>query len=281
MTQLDRSLEAFAEDQFLAGESKYTTTCALQNCNIEYPQWPTSARTNYSLTKSAKKGWNNIEPGMSRDPCPFEVAMWISYDMVMRGFVSCAAAVVMAFDTYLRPGKVCELVFSNVVPPSKGVSKRYHQWTLLLHPQELREPSKVGQYNDSLTVGSSDRNWIGQVLGRIYATHTGGPKTPLFGITLGEFEKQFSLSVKNLQIESLKLTPHCLRHGGASHDYLAGLRTLQDIQQRGCWASYDSVKRYAKHGRLTKQLNLLSPKQQNAAKQAALELPRILLQHLK
>lgn len=166
-------------------------------------------------------------------------------------------------------------------PPSKGVSKRYHQWTLLLHPQELREPSKVGQFNDSLTVGSSDRNWIGQVLGRIYATHTGGPKTPLFGITLGEFEKQFSLSVKNLQIESLKLTPHCLRHGGASHDYLAGLRTLQDIQQRGCWASYDSVKRYAKHGRLTKQLNLLSPKQQSAAKQAALELPRILLQHLK
>lgn len=43
MQNLDEALEAFAESEYLAGESKYTLTCALQNCNIEYPCWPTSS----------------------------------------------------------------------------------------------------------------------------------------------------------------------------------------------------------------------------------------------
>ena len=92
--QLDSALEAFAEQQFLDGGSKYVVTCALQNCNIVYPMWPTSSRTNYPLmTKSAKKGWSNLEPGSSRDPCPFEVAYWIAYDMLCRGLPFFAAAV--------------------------------------------------------------------------------------------------------------------------------------------------------------------------------------------
>ena len=111
MQQLDRAVEAFGERLFLVGDSKYLLTCALQNCNIEYPQWPTSSRTNYPLSKAAKKGWSNLEPGASRDPCPFEVACWIAMDMLVRGLVYHAAAVMLCFDTYVRPGKC---VSSNI-----------------------------------------------------------------------------------------------------------------------------------------------------------------------
>ena len=71
----------------------------------------------------------------------------------------------------------------------------------------------------------------------------------LFPFTLNQFEKVFKESTERLQLKKLKLTPHCLRHGGASHDYLFGVRAL----------------------------SLLSPEQLHAAKQAALELPRQLL----
>ena len=74
MNQLDTAMEAFAEDEYRKGESKYIFTCALQNCNIEYPCWPTSSRVNFPLAKAAKKGWSNLEPGATKDPCPFEVA---------------------------------------------------------------------------------------------------------------------------------------------------------------------------------------------------------------
>lgn len=109
MTQLDAALESFAEQQFLDGSSRYVVTCALQNVNMENPRWPTSSRANFPLTKSAKKGWNNLEPQTSRDPCPMEVAWWVANDLASRGLFHYAAGVVIAFDTYLRPGKLCEL----------------------------------------------------------------------------------------------------------------------------------------------------------------------------
>lgn len=103
MSQIDQSLEKFAEHLYSTGSSKYVITCALQNCNIEYPQWPTSSRTNYPLTKAAKKGWGNLEPGCSKDPCPLEVAFWIAFDMLLRGQALFALAVVLGFDTYISP----------------------------------------------------------------------------------------------------------------------------------------------------------------------------------
>lgn len=277
MQQLDRAMEAFGEHLFLSGDSKYLLTCALQNCNIEYPQWPTSSRTNYPLSKAAKKGWSNMEPGASRDPCPFEVACWISMDMLVRGLVYHAAAVMLCFDTYVRPGKVCELKHHNIVPPSRGINTMYKQWTLLLNPQELLTPSKTGEYNDSLHVGYKGREWIGTLLGKLYARHSGKTDGALFPFSLNNFETEFRNSVSSLKLQKLRLSPHCLRHGGASHDYLKGHSSLQDIQQRGCWATFASVQRYSKHGRLTKQLALLTAKQQAAARQASLQLPSMLV----
>eukprot|EP00438_Fugacium_kawagutii_P005727 Skav230031 [mRNA] locus=scaffold261:317606:318451:- [translate_table: standard] len=281
MQQLDKSLESFGEHLYLHGESKYVLTCALQNCNIEYPQWPTSSRINYPLTKAAKKGWGNLEPGQSRDPCPFEVACWIAFHLMMRGLRYYAAAVMLSFDTYIRPGKICDLRRHNVVAPPKGVSRRYHHWTLLLHPQELGEPSKTGQFNDSLVVGLKDREWVGTLLGRLYSLHTGQTDGAIFPFSLNSFEKEFRASVVALKLQKLRISPHCLRHGGASHDYLSQVLSLQDIQQRGCWGAFESVRRYAKHGRLSKQLSLLSPQQQQAAKQATLELPSLLLKRFR
>ena len=281
MGQLDKSLEAFGEHLYLHGESKYILSCALQNSNIEYPQWPTSSRSNYPLTKAAKKGWTNMEPGTSRDPCPFEVACWIALDMMLRGLLYHAAAVMLSFDTYIRPGKICSLQHHNVIPPPKGVHHRYQDWTLLLNPHEFPEPSKVGQFNDSLIVGLKDRKWVGTLLGRLFSQHSRQTDGALFPFSLNDFEKEFRASVASLKLQKLRLSPHCLRHGGASHDYFAGNLSLLDIQQRGCWGTFDSVRRYAKHGRLSKQFSLLTPSQQNAAKQASLQLPGLLLKRFR
>ena len=230
------------------GLSKAALTCARQNVNIGYPSWPTSARINFPLAKAAKKGWGNLEPGASKDPCPFEVAFWIAHDLLLHGFPSFAAAVVLGFDTYVRPGKLCEITPNNIVPPARGLHAKYGHWTLLLHPQELHDPSKVGRYNDSIVVGSSGREWVSTLIGRLYNLHSGTMDSKLFPFSLNQFEKEFKNSTCRLNLQKLKLSPHCLRHGGASHDYLFGLRSLGDIQACGCWASFESVRRYAKHG---------------------------------
>ncbi|CAK9088616.1 Uncharacterized protein SCF082_LOCUS41845 [Durusdinium trenchii] len=189
MSQLDRALESFGESLYLQGKPKYTFDCAIQNCNVEYPAWPTNARLNYPLAKAAKRGWGTLEPGSSREPCPLEVAFWIASDLLARNLLSIAAAVVLCFDTYIRPGKLLELRHCNVIPPARGLSRQYIQWTLLLH-QEAQDPSKTGQHNDSLIVGSFEREWIGTLLGHLYKRHSKGVQAFLFDFDLSTFEKE-------------------------------------------------------------------------------------------
>ena len=58
-------------------------------------------------------------------------------------------------------------------------------------------------------------------------------------------------------VARLAPTPHGLRHGGASHDHAVRARHILAIQRRGRWRSFDSVRRYEKHGRLALQLRQL------------------------
>ena len=80
-------------------------------------------------------------------------------------------------------------------------------------------------------------------------------------------------AVSALNLTALKITPHCMRHGGASVDALCG-KLLPEIQRRGRWAAASSVKRYEKTGRLLKQLEKMSKTQIDASTEADLWLQR-------
>lgn len=88
----------------------------------------------------------------------------------------------------------------------------------------------------------------------------------LFPLTLNEFEKLFNSAPHRLELQHLRVTPHCMRHGGPSEDYAQGLRTLADIQKRGRWMSTCSVRRYEKSARLLSQLGKIPPAQLKLSK---------------
>eukprot|EP00972_Heterocapsa_arctica_P048005 7080248-Heterocapsa_arctica.AAC.1 len=50
---------------------------------------------------------------------------------------------------------------------------------------------------------------------------------------------------------------YSFRHGGASHDALNHVRTLEQIKQRGRWKSDKSLARYTKPARAQQLGNLL------------------------
>ena len=67
-------------------------------------------------------------------------------------------------------------------------------------------------------------------------------------------------TANELGAKALHVTPHCFRHGGATHDQATGARSLAEIQARGFWRAASSVRRYSKHGRLALQLQTLGPR---------------------
>jgi hypothetical protein len=59
---------------------------------------------------------------------------------------------------------------------------------------------------------------------------------------------EFKKAVPFLRMDGIGVRLYGLRHGGASHDRSLGVRDLREIQQRGGWRSFTSVRRYEKHG---------------------------------
>ena len=96
----------------------------------------------------------------------------------------------------------------------------------------------------------------------------------LLNTNLGRYEKAFRLAVLALGLEKLRACPHGVRHTGPSEDRLAGLLTLQEVQQRGQWQCHSSVVRYEKHSKVLRQLGKMTEAQQEAGRPALRRLPR-------
>ena len=121
--------------------------------------------------------------------------------------------------------------------------------------------TKTGQQDDTLLLGTKNptRRWLAALLAALLKRVAGREDSArLFTLDLAAFEKLTREAVKALGLAALRLSPHSWRHGGPSHDAYHGLRTLAEIQQRGRWRSQASVLRYEKHGRLLRQLRLMS-----------------------
>ena len=73
------------------------------------------------------------------------------------------------------------------------------------------------------------------------------PKDKVFNITESRFGQLWK-EAANVVTGDHRLVgpPHSLRHTGASRDRAAGLRTIEEIKQRGRWKVMASVTRYAK-----------------------------------
>eukprot|EP00972_Heterocapsa_arctica_P105505 15545302-Heterocapsa_arctica.AAC.1 len=56
---------------------------------------------------------------------------------------------------------------------------------------------------------------------------------PLVGLSLAQYERRISWAVAQLGLGAV--TPHMLRHGGASCDAVGGA-AVEFIQQRGQWS---------------------------------------------
>ncbi|CAE7557304.1 unnamed protein product [Symbiodinium sp. CCMP2592] len=171
-------------------------------------------------------------------------------------------------DLYLRPGEVARLLVGGLVPPIGVVTA----WSLILHPLEQGTPSKTGEFDETVLFDLPEIVWIAEQTFRLLKVGHRGTSEPLFSVDL-ETVRSFMQSVgSRYGMEAAVGDPHPyrLRHGGPSRDILLGLRNLQEVQKRGRWRSFSSVRRYEKGGRVTQQTQALS----KATRQKALEASR-------
>ena len=80
---------------------------------------------------------------------------------------------------------------------------------------------------------------------------------PLWPFSAARFRERFSWEARLSGVSQVSPDVYALRHGGASTDAPLRTRPLNEIKSRGRWRTDSSVRRYNKHARLLKQLELL------------------------
>ena len=178
-------------------------------------------------------------------------------------------ASLLQFALFLRPSETLRIRVRNVVRPHGRGRQQLDpaQWSIVLHPREDREASKVGAYDEALLL---DSPLLAPMVPFLQRRILEDPDGPLFLLTYRQWAAAFRAAGEAAGIPAAVLpTLYQSRHGGATHEAFHHVRSWEAIQARGRWADHKGMRRYCKPGRLEHQLQRLPAGVRAAADDAA------------
>ncbi|CAK0853345.1 unnamed protein product [Prorocentrum cordatum] len=178
-----------------------------------------------------------------------QAAYAIAAKLLDYGQERAALGCLVMFETYCRVGELLALRMFQIVPPDRHSGGAAGCPTIVLNASELQVPSKTGEMDSSIAFDLPEHRWVGMLLVLLKEAFASQPMEHVVNVSCAVFLSLLDRSAHDLGVQVLQPTPHCFRHGGASHDRAAGRRPLQEVQRRGMWKAHSSVARYDKHGR--------------------------------
>ena len=172
------------------------------------------------------------------------------------------------------------LTVGQLIPPLSHGHAQHRAWCIVLHPQELEARSKTGKFDESMRLDLEMYDFLKPIF--TFLKQTKRPEEKILSLDYRRWAALFPRAVLDLRLEVLgPPTLYMLRHAGASLDVARGARTLQEVQKRGRWDSFASVRRYEKAGRVTELLGRLSEDVQRLACRCSLKIGEILFGQLR
>ncbi|CAK0902508.1 unnamed protein product [Prorocentrum cordatum] len=226
--------------------------------------------------RRALRGFRRLAPPTSRLPLPFELPAALVNYLVSVSKLEAALVLWLSFELYLRPSEPYHIRATDLVRPARG-RLGHDSWSVTLHAAETEVLSKTAEYDEALKLDLPRQELLGPALEASVTARGAAPEPLLFAITQREVSCALSAAAKALGIEKFLpgLHPYMLRHGGASHDYGSKARSLVDVQRRGRWQSWHSVRRYEKGARLSQVLQMVPAAMQDHAARCADSLGEI------
>ena len=191
-----------------------------------------SPNARWSMNGSARalKGWSRLKPSKQRPPMPWELATLIVDELRERKLRDHEWVFRACFEGYLR--------LSEAIGAKAQDIDASNQEGVLALPK-----SKTG-LNQSVIIHQGD--WLN--LTRRLLKRPPKKSSSLVRISAHEFRRTLQTVLKKLGVRHVRFTPHSLRHGGATRDFMLGI-PIADIVVRGRWAQAKTASRYIQQGR--------------------------------
>jgi integrase len=192
-------------------------------------------KTQLGRARRCLKGWSRKQVTRSHPPLTWEVTVLLACSMLRGGFYGPAVAMLVGFDCYLRVSELCGLLRRHVVT---DLGPRHRGFT---HTPIILPRTKTG-LNQSVPVWDHDVADV--LLCWISSPHVAAsPDARVFDFTPALLRKLIHRGCLAHGLHGIPYTPHSLRHGGATFDYMRS-GDVTFVQFRGRWASMESARRY-------------------------------------
>ena len=184
-----------------------------------------------------------------------------------------ACAVLLSFDCFARGSDLILAWASELMPPVSGMTGPLAScWSLTLYPSTAPRRSKTHVQDETVKVGqtANARMWLNKICRPLLRMERKSLR--LIDLDPAMYLKLFA----HAAVAALgHVTPHQLRHGGASAD---GAQMVSEaiLMGRGKWADRRSVIRYMKPAVYVRRLARLSQPQRVLANDAPAQLLRTL-----
>jgi len=267
--KLDDALAAYISDElFMRGEEPVTARYAL--FGTLWLRGLARSKTALPRSRKALTGFTKEAPEAAGEPIPIEALALLCMDLMGRDSLmekTAGLAALLQFDLFARPSEMLSIVAEDVFLP-RG---QYSTTSVMIAPLQIKhsvvapKPSKAGQFDETILAGLTGLGleWVVDLLHRLKSGAQ--PQMPVVSpLDIAHYEKHFKEGMDRIGLAHLNLTPHSLRHGGASLASYLGLLTNSGVAKRGRWNSMQSVRRYEKKGVLTRVVAKMKPEQVRA-----------------
>jgi integrase len=199
------------------------------------------------LTQQLVKGWKKqqLQQKVYRKPLTRELTTVLAVSLLKSGHVQAAVATLLAFDCYLRVSELCNIRICDVgLPGSHHFGQAFSGMVIGLSHTKTGPMQSVAVKSPLVT----------RLVQLLIEQHNGVSPTPLtsndklFDMSVHEYRRLFTSACDSCGLSQYRFTPHCMRHGAATADYVADPLSMDAILLRGRWRDSKSLRIYINSG---------------------------------
>ena len=224
----------YIEGRWAAGGSLFEVNNAIAGMCHHFPPLRGHLRESWRLART----WQRQEPAGRALPISPLIALAFSGGFIAAGFLSAAAVLLAAYDTYLRTGEILALQWADIT-----IYESSSTAMIRLRDTKSQHQSGAGEFvmvRSRLAVQllvAARRQHRRSSLGRKQSEERA------LGMSPAAFNRVFAEVRSLLELDGQKLTLYSWRRGGASADFRAH-GSMEKTLLRGRWASVRTARLY-------------------------------------
>ena len=139
------------------GEDASPMRAAIFDVALFRPDLLLPAKNPFPKATRALRSFSRLVPSKVLDPLPWLVLVLFCDYRLSQKVPLLAAAALLQFDTYLRPGETLAHKKGHVLSPVRNASVTYRRWRLAVCPATELGTTKSGSQDDTLFIGDAGR----------------------------------------------------------------------------------------------------------------------------